>query len=108
MTINSIVYAGDNSHVVEVAGLVDGDGNAQVDATVTLVSIADARSHAVVTGLSFPVFLVHIGAGLYRAILPPTAAFVAGRLYSADITAVGSQGYHAEWAERLICKTRAA
>lgn len=105
MSTHSSIYTGTNTHMVQVLSLVDSDGNAQTDATVQLVSITDASGN-VVSGLTFPIPLAHVSSGNYRAVIPTGGAFSANKKYTARITAVGSQGYRADWSETLVAKTR--
>lgn len=107
MTTHSNIYVGDNTHVVEVVDLQDNEGTVDTAATVQMTSVVDSTGVAV-SGVTVPLAMPHIAAGLYRATLPPGGAFVAGRKYRAKFNAVGSQGFRAEWVESLVAKTRAA
>jgi hypothetical protein len=108
MTLQSTIYVGANTHVVEVQNLKDSAGITQTDATVTLSTITDLRTGVQVAGISFPILLAHIGSGLYRGLIPHDAGFIANRVYSAAISAVSSAGYRALWDERLVAKVRNA
>jgi hypothetical protein len=107
MTAHSSIYVGDNTHIVEVVDLQDNLGVVETAATVQMVSVLD-RLGVAVSGVTVPLALAHIASGTYRATLPHGGAFVAGQIYKAKITAVGSQSFRAEWVETLIARTRAA
>lgn len=105
---HSVIYAGDNSHVAKVNDLRDLNGNIQTDANVQLVTILDSRTQTPVIGIAFPIALAHVTDGNYRAVLPLGGTFVVGRTYDAEFEATSTEGFRAEWIERLICKRRIA
>jgi len=107
VSTHSGIYVGANTHVVEVVGLQDDLGVVQVDATVQMTAVVD-RNGVAVSGVTVPLSMPHVAAGLYRAILPHGGQFVAGQTYKATLTAVGSQSFRAEWVESLVAKVRAA
>lgn len=105
---HSALYVGDNTHLVEVVDLQDNAGAVQTTATVNLTALVDKLTGATVTGVTLPLSMPHVAAGLYRATLPHGLSAVAGRTYLATIKAVGTQSFRAEWVETLIAKARAA
>jgi hypothetical protein len=107
MTTHSTIYVGENTHILEVVNLMDHLDAVQTDATVTVTAIVDSAGSAV-SGVTVPITLNHVSAGLYRATLPHGGGFTAGRKYRATFKAVGSQGFRGEWVETLIAKVRAA
>jgi hypothetical protein len=58
--------------------------------------------------VSFPLPLAHTSDGTYQTIIPYGAIFLAGHTYEAVVLAIGSQGYRAQWTEKLIAKVRRA
>ncbi len=104
---HSTLYVGDNTHVVEVVGLQDQDGVIETAANVQLTALVDAKTGTAVTGITLPLSMPHVAAGLYRATLAHGLSAVAGRLYIATIKATGSQSFRGEWTETLIAKQRA-
>lgn len=105
---HSTLYVGDNTHLVELVGLEDSDGTVDTGATVELTALVDARTGDTVTGVTLPLAMAHVSAGLYRATLPHGLSATAGRKYLATIRASGSQNFEGEWTEVLIAKRRAA
>lgn len=103
---HSSLYVGDNTHVVEVVDLQDSTGTVDTAATVQLTALVDARTGTTVSGVSLPLAMPHVSAGLYRATLPHGLGITAGRLYRATIKAEGSQNFRAEWQETLIAQVR--
>lgn len=114
MTTHSSLYVGDNTHVIEAlgpngqGGLQDHLGVVQTDATVTMTALVDKRTGATVTGVTLPLAIPHVAAGLYRATIAHGLSIVVGRTYLATIKAIGSQGFRAEWVETLIAEVRRA
>lgn len=104
---HSTLYVGDNTHLVEVVDLKDHADAVQTDATVQMTALVDSEG-TTVTGVTLPLAMPHVAAGLYRATVPHGLSVVVGAIYRATIKAVGSQGFRAEWTERLVAKTRAA
>jgi hypothetical protein len=102
---HSTIFVDDNTHVLELVGLVDNLGAVQTDATVKVTAVVDQNGLAV-TGVTVPITLPHIGSGLYRAILPAGGSFHAGRRYNATFSAIGTQGYHGQWEETVVAQTR--
>jgi hypothetical protein len=105
---HSALYVGDNTHLVEVKDLKDNDGAVQTDATVQLTALVDKLTGDAVTGVTLPLSMPHVSAGLYRATLPHGLSVTAGQLYLATIKAIGSQSFRAEWVETLVAQVRAA
>jgi hypothetical protein len=103
----SIVYFGQNSHVVELQDLRDVDGVLQTTATVTLVTIVRYGTTIPVSGLSFPYSMPHIGSGNYRVALPVTSGFLNGQRYEATIRAVAGSSA-GEWTETIAVQLRRA
>lgn len=108
MSKHSTIYVGENTHVVEVLNLRDNLGNVQSDAVVQVVSVRRQGSTEDVEGLTLPIPLAHVEGGDYRAIIPHGADFRANRTYELGIQAMGSQGYFAEWSEKLLAVVRRA
>ena len=105
---HSALYVGDNTHIVEVVDLQDHLGNVQTDATVQMTALVDALTGAAVSGVSLPLAIPHVAAGLYRATLAHGLVLTARRKYNATIKAIGSQGFRAEWQEVLLAQVRRA
>lgn len=105
---HSSLYVGDNTHVVEVSDLQDSTGTVDTLATVQMTALVDKRTGTTVTGVTLPIAMPHIAAGLYRATVPHGLSVVAGRTYLATIKAVGSQSFRAQWTETLIAEVRRA
>lgn len=105
---HSTLYVNDNTHVVELVDLTDHLGSVQTNATVEMTSLVDRSTGAVVTGVTVPLSMPHIAAGLYRATLPHGLSVQAGRAYIATVKAVGAQGFRGEWRETLIAEVRRA
>ena len=105
---HSTLYVGDNTHVVEVADLRDNAGVVETAATVTMTALVDKQTGAPVTGVTLPLSMPHVAAGLYRATVPHGLSAVAGRTYLATIKAVGSQSFRAQWTETLVAEIRRA
>jgi hypothetical protein len=105
---HSVLYIGDNTHVVELVDLVDHLDVVQTDANVQMTALVDKITGETVTGVTLPLDMLHVAAGLYRATLPHALSATVGRTYLATIKAVGSQGFRGEWIETLIARARAA
>lgn len=103
---HSVLYVGDNTHIVELIDLRDHLGAVQLDASVSLTDLIDAKSGDDVAGVTLPLSMLHVADGLYRAILPYNITIAEGRKYYATIKAVGSQGFRGEWRETLIADVR--
>lgn len=110
--MHSALYVGDNTHVVEVSNLRDHENTLDTGATVRLEALVDRQTGEAVTGpgLTLPLVLPHVTAepGTYRETLPAGLSAVANRWYLATLTALGSQGFRAEWQENLLAKVRRA
>ena len=79
----------------------------EIDPIFEVTAIVDQYGVAV-PGITVPIVLVHMGSGLYRAVLPTGGTFTHGRRYNATFSAIGTQGYHGQWEETLLAQTRRA
>lgn len=100
---HSALYV-ENDNVLVMESLVDQDGAAVTDATVTLVSIID-EDDAEISGMSFPTTMPHDSGGTYKVVLPAALAVVAGKVYRAIVTA-DAGGVVGKWTEVLLAKVR--
>ena len=101
---HSIVYIGDNSHILRLVGLVDETGEPQESATVQVTAIQRHNLNTNVPGISLPITLNHVSGGNYEGQLSHEADFSRG-VYIATFVAE-SDGLHAEWRETLIAVAR--
>lgn len=96
----------DNNNVVELPELKNkATGIVDTGATVTC-SLYDPLG-ALVSGQSWPIAMAHVGAGKYRATLPPFSLKI-GRTYRVVVHSVGSGGEVGHWDEDIIAERRSS
>ncbi len=83
----------------------EGTGAWVNDATVTLVGIRDGAGNYVAGTTSLAMAYVASSNGRYQISVPDTVTLVAGRKYTAVITAV-SGTINGQWEIPLVCRTR--
>jgi hypothetical protein len=95
----------DNSNVIELRSLTNSvTGVVDTGASVS-VTIQDA-SGTPVTGQVWPVSMGHDSDGTYRATLDSSINLIAGRKYTAVVTATGSGSEVGEWNCSVIAQDR--
>lgn len=104
----TLLYIG-NDMVLEVDSLREDLAGAVLnDATVSVVLTDSAGVQA--AGSSWPQTLAYVDAsdGLYRTLLPYTLTLVAGRRYTATVSALSSDGIRATWVVDCVAAARSA
>ncbi len=101
--VASTFYA-NNTMIAVLDQLKDHQGNPVTTATVTLENMLDSAG-VLVTGVTFPVTMNHVGNARYEGFIPETAAVVVGRNYLSTIKAVDGTTV-GSWVESLPVRTR--
>jgi hypothetical protein len=92
-----VIYKG-NDHVLELAGLQNGDTLAYINSANVEATLKDSTGTEV-TGQTWPLVLGYVAAsdGVYRGVLDDSLALVPGAIYTAEILVDAGADLKGRW-----------